>query len=59
MDATSDKFSQFKAELVGLCKKHRVQICASWYSVIEVHDLPDGENTIFSDAILDETSHHD
>ena len=55
MDATSEKFELFKAELIALCKKHGVQISAG-YAAIEVLDLVDGDDPIFGDAIIDATN---
>ena len=55
MEATSEKFELFKADLIALCEKHGVQVCAG-YNVIEDLDLVPGDDPIFAGAIMDETT---
>lgn len=49
------KFDNFKVELIDLCRKHNVRLCASVYEEIEVRDLLDECEEITEEYFIDVT----
>lgn len=55
----STKFKSFVEALNLLCKEHSVQLCTSGYDGLQVWDLKEGEDPIYSNGIEDKTARAD
>lgn len=51
----SDKAAKFILALQRLCREHNVQLAVSGYDALEVWDLRQGEDPVYSNSIEDRT----